>query len=164
MNIYYSERMAREEFLKAAFAREGIVLADTVFPRTERGKPYLPHQNAPFFSLTHTGDFLAVAIGKEQVGLDAEKNIPRRTDALSRRLTESEREEDFSELWTAKEAFVKYRGETLAALLPRLEYAGNALSLDGARVSVFLRHFRVDGFVLCLCTERETEIRLISLD
>ncbi len=159
MNLYFSTTLPRDAFLQEAFRRENIPLPSPL-PRTASGKPVLPDG---FFSLTHSGNFLAVAIGKEPVGLDAERRTARKTDAISKRLTEEERKEDLLELWTAKEAFVKYRGGTLARLLPRLVYTNGTLCSDNKLLPVVCKHFELEGCVLCLCTEKAedpTPIRL----
>lgn len=159
MNIYYSTALGRDAFLKEAFGREHIPLPG-VLPRTPNGKPYLP---GIFFSLTHTEGLVALAIGKEQVGLDAERRTAKQYAALSRRLTERERAEDLFELWTAKEAYVKYRGGTLASLLPRLVYEGGTIFEGGMSAPVLLKHFEWEGCTLCLCTARETAVHPVRL-
>ncbi len=124
--------------------------------RTQSGKPYLP--GGPFFSFTDTEGFSAAAVGDCEAGLDAERRRARPLAAVKRRLSPEEREEDFFRLWTAKEAYIKYRGETIARLLPSLCYQKGALLMHGAPLGVFLQHFELAGCCLCLCTERETSV------
>ncbi len=165
MNVYYTEELPRGAFLREAFAREGVHLSEaeiSALPRTKSGKPFLPRGELRF-SLTHADSFLAVAVGKEEVGLDAEKKDRRPTEALLLRMTASERREDFSLLWTAKEAYVKYRGGTLAQLLPHLVYGDGALRLDGAPVPESLRHIALGEYTLCLCTRGDVPFRTVRL-
>lgn len=73
------------------------------------------------FSLSHSGDFVAVAIAKRSVGVDVQLRDDRFSDSLSNKITtRSEREklkgaEDvkgaLNALWTKKEAIFKMCGE-----------------------------------------------------
>ncbi len=159
MFIYYTARGESGEFLQQVLVRHG---AASRILRTPNGKPYL-EQGECEFSLTHTEGLIAVAVGGQRVGLDAECRKPRKIEALRSRLTAAEREEDFFELWTAKEAYVKYVGGTLAEYLPVLEYKKGALFYREAPIDVQLRHFELNGCTLCLCTEREEQVELIPL-
>ena len=130
--------------------------------RSENGKPYLEKGECEF-SLTDTDGLVAVAVGAQRVGLDAERRKPRKLDAILSRLTPAEREEDFFELWTAKEAYVKYLGGTLARLLPHLEYKKGVLYFKDAPVDVQIKHFALEGCTVCLCTAQEEPFTLVRL-
>lgn len=160
MVIYYTtEKAGSGEVLRRVLNGQGIA-AEILF--TENGKPYLERGECEF-SLTDTDGLTAVAVGTQRVGLDAERRRPRKTDALLSRLTPAEKEEDFFELWTAKEAYVKYLGGTLARLLPALVYEKGVLFFKGAPQKVFLKHIRMGDHILCLCTEREEEVSLVKI-
>ncbi len=160
MVIYYTaERAESGEFLRHVLNGQGVA-PKILF--TKHGKPYLEKGGCEF-SLTHTDGLIAVAVGTQRVGLDAERRRPRKTDALLSRLTPAEREEDFFELWTVKEAYVKYLGGTLARLLPALVYEKGVLFSEGAPQKVFLKHITMGEHVLCLCTEREEEVSLVKI-
>lgn len=160
MVIYYkTERAESGEFLQEVLIRHGGT-SEILF--TKNGKPYLEEGEAEF-SLTHTDGLMAVAVGTQKVGLDAEKRRPRKTDALLSRLTSAEKEEDFFELWTAKEAYVKYLGDTLARLLPALVYEKGVLFYKDAPQKVFLKHIAIGDHILCLCAEREEEVSLVNI-
>ncbi len=160
MVIYYTtEKAESREFLERVLKEQGIA-AEILF--TENGKPYLEKGGCEF-SLTDTDGLIAVAVGTQAVGLDAEKRKLRKTDAILSRLTPAEREEDFFELWTAKEAYVKYLGGTLARLLRALVYEKGVLFFKGAPQKVFLKHIAIGDHILCLCTEHEEEVSLIKI-
>lgn len=135
-----------EEVLKQFY---GVNASDICV--NEHGKPYLPGGNL-FFNLSHSGNLTALAVGKREMGLDAETRKRRDLNAIFRRMTPAERNEDFFRLWTAKEAYVKFKGSSLAKLLPRLEYRGGVLYEDGAPVSATLLFAELKECVLCLCT------------
>jgi phosphopantetheinyl transferase len=80
----------------------------------EYGKPFLVRAGAPFFSLSHAGNFAALAVGETEIGVDIEP------------ASAMENTEDLR-LWTAREAAGKalglglWEGETWESL-PTLEY------------------------------------------
>ena len=164
MVIYYTaERGGSGEFLQQVLQkvlkRQGG--ASQVL-RTKNGKPYLEKGECEF-SLTDTDGLVAVAVGAQTVGLDAERRKPRKLDAILSRLTPAERADDFFELWTAKEAYVKYLGGTLAGILPHLEYKKGVLYFKDAPVDVQLKHFELEGCTVCLCTAQEEPFTLVKL-
>lgn len=160
MNVYYTTApTSSAEFLRLVLKKNGL---DEPILRSPNGKPYLA-SGALHFSVTHTDGLLAVAVSKQEVGIDAERPTTRRIDALKSRLAPEEQDEDFYELWTAKEAYVKHLGGTLAALLPRLTYTQGNLFLDGAPLKISLCHFTLRDVILCLCTERTEEVHFVEL-
>lgn len=121
------------------------------------GKPYL--KDAPVrFNLSHSGRLTAVAAGRQEVGLDVQRRDERPHAALSARLTPAEREEDLFRLWTAKEAYIKYRGGSLAAMLGNLRFENGVIS-DGETVgNVSLWFGEIEDCAVCICTERQENV------
>ncbi len=82
-----------------------------------RGKPYLIGEDAPYFSLSHSGNYVFCAVADSEVGLDAQEHIPCRDKVAARWFTDPEREwlaDDpdgrFAMLWAKKEAYCKFTG------------------------------------------------------
>lgn len=83
------------------------------------GKPYL-QGNPVYFNVSHSGEYLAVAVSKSPVGVDLQKSKQIR-DAMFQRVVQPQekmliREDaqwDFLRLWTLKESFVKAEGKGL---------------------------------------------------
>lgn len=128
--------------------------------KTPLGKPYIGG-NRIFISLTHSGNRAAIATDGVPCGVDLETLRLRPHESILRRFSERERgeissERDFLIHWTAREAFIKMRGETLAAIFKRLEFFGGNIYLDGEGQSCSVRHFFLgETRVLCVCTEKE---------
>lgn len=87
------------------------------FTHGSRGKPYLVGEDAPYFSLSHSGDWVFCAVADSEVGLDAQEFRPCRDKIAARWFTDAEREwldEDpdgrFTALWVKKEAYCKFTG------------------------------------------------------
>lgn len=104
--------------LRDAFAYDGIDMGGLEPEMTEYGKPFL--KGYPEFSISHSGEYAAVAVSEESVGVDIEAE--RCTIEIARRffaapevkaaeaLGGSEQREYLQRLWAAKEAFVKAIG------------------------------------------------------
>jgi len=121
---------------------------DLELERGERGKPMLSKRHADSalsFNVSHSGEWLAVAVGKDcPVGVDIEleRSMPRAV-ALARRyfpeaeadvlsgLDEPFRSRNFLQHWTAREALVKARGCGLANVMDRIELDGSPPGIVG---------------------------------
>ena len=116
----WAELFARWRLAEAA----GLSPAEIEISHDEKGKPFC--KNLPFsVSLSHSGAYIAVAVGKSAVGIDVERKR-KISLAVSRRwfrpeehefltsLPEEESARAFFRFWTLKEAALKYTGEGLA--------------------------------------------------
>ena len=104
---------------RALFEALGLKIGELDLTRTENGKWEC---SACKFSLSHSGEVVAVAVSEEAVGVDVEKYDPPRFAPLVEkiatadeyadlcRLKEGERGEALNVLWTRKEALFKLRG------------------------------------------------------
>ncbi len=103
-----------------------------VILRTENGKPYL-QGGTLYFSVSHTGNDLFIAVCDEDVGIDVE-NLEKSVDYLSiiKRFSNDEKNEitdkqAFLRNFTAKESAVKWFGGTLARDFRKLTYIGGKI-------------------------------------
>lgn len=151
IDVFYTTKPVPSEAFVARILQERYGIFAPKFTRNAHGKPSLCGA-PPFFSLSHTGGRTFAAFSDADVGLDAEwrgRPIPL---AVLRRLSEAEREEDFFRLWTAKEAFVKYLGGSLAALLPALRFERGVLLHNNAPVNATLAFYEQAGCTIAVCT------------
>jgi len=111
--------------------------AQWALSRDVNGKPVLDPQHPPLhFNISHTSDWLAVAIGRHpQLGIDLEQARKRRriTQIATAYFTPCEAEQlaalpadkqqqRFLTLWTLKEAFLKATGSGLAGGLDQVRF------------------------------------------
>lgn len=151
MKIFYTkDKVASRDFL-CKVLREYYGVDRPQFEIGAHGKPRLS-TGTPCFNLTHSGNVTAVAVSKREVGLDLQFRKERDFTALSKRMTPAEREEDFYRVWTAKEAYVKYLGSSLAEEYPSLQFHGGVLYRNGEHTGVSLFFRETEEYVLCLCT------------
>lgn len=105
--------------------------------RTDCGKPYIGG-NSVFFSVSHSGGNGVVLISDTPCGVDLEVIKDRRFGSYYKRLSDREKSEirgnlkRFLKNWVAKEAYIKYLGDTVA-IIKRLEYFDGALYCDGKK-------------------------------
>lgn len=83
----------------------GIPIEDITIFRTEKGKPYA--EGLPYFSVTHSVDYVAVAVSDHPIGIDMELLRPVDPRLAERIGADPAR---FFEEWTAKEAHYKIYG------------------------------------------------------
>jgi 4'-phosphopantetheinyl transferase len=131
----FSNTLARQRYV-AAHGQLRIILAQYIaqpaahiqIQKTSLGKPYLAQYPETVFNLSHTDNYLAVAVANDcQLGVDIELCKQRSTmTALVkkcfsseeadywRQLPEQQQVRAFYQFWTRKEAFVKATGLGIA--------------------------------------------------
>lgn len=160
ITVYYTQTECDSLSYLIKLFREKYSISFDALCFGEHGKPYL--EGTPLhFNLSHSGKLLAVAVSDLEVGIDVQERTEKGYPFLRMRLTPAEREEDFFRLWTAKEAYVKLRGTTLAHTLFSLEYKKGKLHENGTPLSVFLSHSELLGCAVTVCAEKETEVRFL---
>ena len=109
-------------FVKQIAAEKyNIVSSALEIMRNAHGKPYFKNIPDFHFNISHSGDFLAIAISNRDVGIDIEK-IRKPDFRITKRfcsdeqayITETDSINRFFEVWTKKEACLKYKGTGLS--------------------------------------------------
>lgn len=79
----------------------------------ENEKPKFKN-NGLYFSISHSGDYVAAAFDEHECGLDIEEMKPRDLEPLSKRYEKDFHSiEDFYKFWTEYEAFIKLQSEKI---------------------------------------------------
>ncbi|MDR2745559.1 MAG: 4'-phosphopantetheinyl transferase superfamily protein [Desulfovibrio sp.] len=125
------------------------------------GKPFL--RNGPEFSLSHSGDFVLLAIGDASVGADIEQWRDENHASLARAafhpdefaaLDAADMPRQFYELWVLKESYLKMRGLGLG-LDPAsfcLRGAREAVFPVGGTRLFFKRYRDMPGYSVAICS------------
>jgi 4'-phosphopantetheinyl transferase len=105
----------------------GLLAVEITFSESEEGKPRALNAAGWDFNVSHSGDYVAVAVGRGQVGVDLEQIRPvREMESIVERyfhpdeaaewrsLAPGLREEAFFVIWSAREASMKCVGLGLA--------------------------------------------------
>lgn len=149
-NIYgFLESVLKEKFnIKMPEIKKGLY-----------GKPYLQETDI-HFNISHSGDLKILAIAETPVGVDIEK--VRKADLrVAKRfceneynyITEKDSEHRFFEIWTKKEAYLKYKGTGLR---------GGLDSFDVFSLSEDITTFRFKEYFISVCGIKEFKTEVIK--
>lgn len=152
----------------------GSELPDQSFSTGEKGKPGPDGYKGIHFNISHSGNWVAVALSPVAVGVDVEK-MRRVPEGVARRFfsekenhlldnagSEQEKAEIFFTLWTLKESFLKAIGKGLTKSLSSftvLQTGDQAFRLtdDPEANGYFLKTFNLcDGYKLAACAANES--------
>ena len=139
--------------LRHAIEREGIVYETVKTSYNSHGKLMLEIPGRTLWvSISHSGDFAAVAISDRKVGLDLQQDRTMRSEDRMRELCfteeEKKREEPFIYTWTRKESYAKMLGLGLQIDLREL---------DTTKSEMFSTS-RIEGdYWISICTEEKEE-------
>ena len=137
--------------------------------KDKMGKPYLDG-NPLYFNVSHSGEYLAIAISKYAVGIDIQE--PKLIkDGMFRKVVQPEedcligedRQKDFLRLWTLKESFVKAEGKGLRIALKdyyfKKENDEYLVNYGGQRMpwTFNIEETLVEGYFISVCG-RESEV------
>ena len=123
------------------------------------GKPYFPGTDI-HFNKSHSGDFKVLAIAETPVGVDIEK--VRKADLrVAKRfceneynyITQKDSEHRFFEVWTKKEAYLKYKGTGLN---------GGLDSFDVFSLPEGITTFRFKEYFISVCGIKEFKTEVIK--
>ena len=170
------ELLARHLLHKAT----GEPLPDEAFTTGDKGKPAHDGFRGIHFNITHSGEWVAVALSSGSVGVDVEKmrKIP---EGVARRFfseaenqwldsaqTETERKDIFFTLWTLKESFLKAIGTGLTKSLSSftiLKKGNNQFELEQDEET---RRFKLynfvfaEGYKLSVCAEDSDFVQKVN--
>ena len=148
----WAELFARQCLAEAA----GVSPLEVGIAHDGKGKPFWKGSSF-FVSLSHSGGYIAVAVGQDAVGVDVEKKrkaapaVAKRwfrpeENALLETLSEPERTRLFFRLWTMKEAALKYAGEGISGGLETVDcLALMEATRNGGDDALAGRSFALDG-------------------
>ena len=145
----------------------GMKNEDITFDYGEHSKPFLHGRDDFQFSFSHAGGYVAFVCGKRSVGVDIERTDREKENIARRHFTENEyeaiytrKEKTFAEIWTAKEAYVKYLGTGLSKGLNTFDV------LDDSTGCRFVSFDIPGGYnaTVCLDTDDAVTCRVITAE
>ena len=134
------------------------------------GKPYVLNLPA-HFNVSHSGDYTVVAIGDRPIGIDIEV-IKDFSAILAKKLFNDDElqyisgssatrkkslmQMSFFEIWTAKEAYLKYLGRGISGGINSLSFKLNGTNLAPDCKDITLtHHYSIPGTVMAIITDKE---------
>ncbi|NLL72912.1 MAG: 4'-phosphopantetheinyl transferase superfamily protein [Clostridiales bacterium] len=152
---------------------------DTAY--NEFGKPFMKDMKGFSYNISHSGKWVVIGFGENELGIDIEEIYRGREDIANKFFTESEKkfifaannEEEakrsFTQIWTLKESYIKYLGTGLSTMLDSFSVnaiEGVVVDQDGViQKDIRLKNYRFnEDYYLSICsTDEEVEIREIML-
>lgn len=168
LDVFYTyEKTGSDDFIRLILSRY-YNMPNPVINKSINGKPFIEGRKL-HFNLTHSRELTALAVGKKRVGLDAESLSGKARPAVLNKFTDREKEEifsspDFYAHWTARESYIKFYGETLAALWRKVEYYRGKIYFCGKETDARIRQLELDGYVLSVCGDyTKINLRKVTL-
>ena len=123
-------------------------------------KPYFTNREDIKFSLSHSGEYVAVAVSHKEIGIDIQQTVEVNLKIAERFFTRYECEyiknrDDFYRIWVLKESFIKAIGKGLAMPLnsfciedldrkPRVKFENKIFTFTEKSA---------EGYKIAVCTE-----------
>lgn len=147
-----------------ALLQQALGTADYTVAKGPFGKPYIKGNNSFHYNLSHSGNWVVIACGDTEVGIDVEKICmdAGKEDIARRYFTPDEQAyvfdtkelapQRFFEVWTGKESYLKYLGTGMQRNL-------DSFSIFSLEPEVQLyRRILPGGYSLTLCTTDDNNL------
>ena len=136
----------------------------------EYGKPYLKGENI-HFNLSHSGDYVLLAIDEFEVGVDIEKISTIKQKVADKYFTlqenswlkDNNENENFYYLWTGKESVIKAKGQGLKNTKTFCLLPINNCIHEIMGEQFFLNWAKIEDYVYCVCSKTNSPIKLTIL-
>lgn len=150
------------ELMIRMIAMEHLEISNSkiLFSKSQYGKPFIKGHAEFQFNISHTKCGIIVMISDKTVGADIEKIKPAEIKIANRFFTNYEQDyiiecsnklnECFFEIWTKKEAYVKYAGKGFSISLRSFDVFDEMISRK-------LQTFNIDGYIVSICAESINE-------
>ena len=151
---FYSELIARHLICK----KYNVKNENLVFSKNKYGKPYVTNIADCHFNISHTKNAVAVAISDTPVGIDTEKIKTADKKVAGSFFYKDEFDyiissddggidKRFFEVWTKKEAYIKYLGGSISML--------KSFSVFSDVISNKISTYQLNKYVLSVCLDQK---------
>lgn len=144
-----------------------IEIKDILIEKERYGKPYLKGYKNFHFNISHTRNAIIVAVSRTSVGVDIEKIRKAETKIAKRFFTQTEQsyvsefaekvDKRFYEIWTKKEAHIKYIGEGLKIPL-------RSFDVFNKRISKQIQTFIKEGYIISICNKYSKDYEVVEIN
>lgn len=176
--IKEQSQWARQLLDKALKIQYPEICEPALLERDSKGKPFLLNHSRIHINLSHSGGYVACAIGEKPVGIDIEcwkkrrrqelviKKLHPEEQKVFQRAEEAQKAIVFHELWVLKESFIKAEGSGLGIPLDSFymegigEKKGRVIqSKNNKNYYYKLYPIRDRDFSLAVCSEEKDFIK-----
>jgi len=140
------------EFLACRIALKNLFTEELILDHFTSGKPFI--KEVKHLSISHSHNYIAIAFGETEIGLDIEKPQEKMLRLISRVLSEQENKtflknpsiELACKLWGAKESVLKYIGDKNLNYRDDIKLQGNYACYLGQEFNIY--HEDVEEMIL----------------
>lgn len=144
----------------------GTNVSDIHIEKGKYGKPYIKAYPEFKYNISHSGEYVAIAYGREEVGIDIEC-IREKDLKIAKRCfhedeyayiiqSEFEQNERFFEIWTMKEAYLKYTGQGINIPLDSFVVEPDKLKIRDMDVDLAIK--RTDEIIVTICGKNISKV------
>lgn len=170
------------KLLQDIAGRECSILPDDLnIEKGSQGKPYIAGRENFHFNLSHSGDYVVIAYGDCELGVDIEQ-LRDKDIAVARRCFTPEEfnyvvegaennpeicaseaaNERFFRIWTMKESYLKCTGTGIS--IPLNSFYANPYNLAVENTNYRFDVHRADDYIISLCTQGKVFARYVFDD
>ena len=120
--------------LQGILAQQGV--AASMIGYGLHGKPYVKNRGDVFYNVSHSGDYVMIAVAGQPVGVDIQKPVPYKETLVNKICSFEERDKLGQEIvkhlnlvWAVKESYTKLTGEGITRELAEISFEKNDASL-----------------------------------
>ena len=132
-------------------------------------KPFLEKYKNIFFNISHSSSEIAVALSKNNVGVDIERIIydyNSITDSVfsheeKNYIYECDSEKRATKLWTFKESYLKYKGTGLTDDIKKYQFAYQDDVFE--KYGCLFKNFSTEKYYVSVCSETDMKIKYIDV-
>lgn len=156
IKLYLTEKES-DLYKKTADILKSLGCGEILFDFSELKPKISAATPCPYhFNLSHSGNKAVIALSESSVGVDLELFTGKSRKSVLSRFSDREQREiinetDFLKHWTAREAFIKLNGKTLAEYFKRLEFFNGKIFFDGTEQSCNLYFYQTQYGIVAAC-------------
>lgn len=132
---------SKEKIIKAGVGLYNVLEQYGVSPKDigydNNDKPYITGRDDLYFNLSHSGDYLLIAVSGQPLGVDIQKTVLARENVVKRILSFEETAEysqtvsdNFKLVWAIKEAYSKLSGTGISIDFKEVSFAIDNLDVE----------------------------------
>lgn len=145
----------------------------------EQGKPYIKGAEDFYYNISHSGEYVVLAYGRQELGVDIERIRDKDIAVAKRCFTDEEyayiagdalddvrcdviisQDERFFRIWTMKESYLKYTGEGISVPLNSFNVKPTELTIENTNLSFNVCRF--DDYIITVCAEDVSEVEYVD--
>lgn len=135
-------------------------------------KPYIKGRKDLFFNVSHSGEYIIVAVSGSEIGADIQKPSAYNENLVKKICSPKEREQreseiikSFNRIWALKESFSKLKSDGILMDFTKVTYSGEGTDIklfhDGSEAAVAREVSVPDGYALFVSGYRDFSISKI---